>query len=217
MRGLLFTGGGRPDMALASRFFGDWDAVYAADSGLGGVYEAGLRADFVIGDMDSLEDDTLLSSFSPEQIIRSPRDKDLTDTELAMDRMRKNGITEIVLIGGDGGRMDHFFALERLFSRDNPPVMWIGATTLCLMLEGGSARNAVSVQGLAGQDVSVFPVAGGRCRMHAEGLIWPIDGLDWENGAYSLSNRTENGSCTLRAEEGRFLVVLPLEGTCELL
>src|SRR5690606_14208237 len=135
MRGLRFIGGDRPDMNHAARFFGSWDAIYAADSGLHGVLAAGLEPDCVIGDMDSIRDPQILDSLDANRIVRAACDKDETDTEMALALMEKNRIDDIVLIGGIGGRMDHFFALERLFGRENPPRLWIGTDTVAWLID----------------------------------------------------------------------------------
>lgn len=212
MRGLLFTGGSRPDMRQARRFFGEPDAVYAADSGIAGALEAGFTPDYVVGDMDSIEDPAILGSFDPERVLRADRDKDLTDTELALSLMRQHGMEDIVLVGGGGGRMDHFFALEKLFSLDNPPQLWIGSETIAVVLDARGPRERITVRGLKCESVSVFPAGNGPHRCTAQGLKWPVDSLDWDTGAYSLSNRAVHGRFTLEAEAGRFLVILPLDG-----
>lgn len=212
MRGLLFTGGNRPDMKLAARYFGTWAAVYAADSGLSGVREAGLDADFIVGDMDSLDNPDLLHSFDESRIVRASCDKDDTDTELALALMKKNGIDEIVLVGGGGGRMDHFFALERLFCRENPPQVWIGSETTAWLLDAAGKRTLLELTGLARESISIFPVGPAPHACHAEGLCWTVENLDWDSGSYSLSNRAQNGTCRIVSRAGRFLVITPIEG-----
>lgn len=215
-------------MRVASRFFGDYDAVYAADSGLVGAQEAGLHVNYVVGDMDSLPDPRVLDTYDSNQIVRFPCDKDLTDTELALKLMGDHGITEIVLIGGDGGRMDHFFALYRLFSLENPPILWIGSDTIARTIEAGSFHPAVSVQDLESEAaVSIFPVGSDifpsvissnfdsniSHSCVSDGLHWPVDDLLWDRGQFSLSNRAPLGSFKIEAILGRFLVIVPLKGT----
>ena len=220
MRGLLFTGGSRPDMSLATRFFGKYDAVYAADSGLLGAQEAGIEVNYVVGDMDSIPNLSVLENFDNKQIIRSPRDKDLTDTELALILMREQDISEIVLIGGDGGRMDHFFALYRMFSLKKPPIIWIGSDTIAFTLEAETNHESIVVTDLDCEAaVSIFPVGSAEnndlSHGHicvADGLYWPVNNLLWAGGQFSLSNRAPTGTCKIEAVAGRFLVVLPLIG-----
>ncbi len=212
MRGLLFIGGDRPDMNHAARFFGSWDAVFAADSGIHSALEAGLKPDCIVGDMDSLEYPEILDSLDKSSIIRAECDKDKTDTELAVDLMVRKGLDDIVLVGGTGGRMDHFFAIERLFSRENPPQVWIGTDTVAWLLDASGQRNALALTGLAKDPVSIFPVGTQPHVCHAEGFFWPVDNLDWDSGEYSLSNRARDGNCRIRAQTGRFLVIAPLDG-----
>lgn len=212
MRGLLFIGGDRPDMKNAARFFGAWDAVFAADSGIYGALEAGLEPDCIVGDMDSLEHPDILESIGAGRIVRAECDKDYTDTELALGLMVKEGFDDIVLVGGGGGRLDHFFALERLFAREHSPQIWIGTDTVAWLIDSSGQRTALALTGLANEPVSVFPVGPEPHVCQAEGLFWPVDHLDWDNGGYSLSNRARDGNCSLRAQSGRFLVIAPLEG-----
>lgn len=212
MRGLLFTGGCRPDMKQARRFFGTPDAVYAADSGIAGALEAGFEPDRIVGDMDSIEDPSILETIDPGRVFRADRDKDFTDTELAVSLMRQNGIGDIVLVGGGGGRMDHFFALEKLFSLENPPQIWIGSETIAFVLDKAGMRKRITVSGLTDEPVSVFSAGTSPHRCTAQGLKWAVDSLDWDNGAYSLSNRAVGGSFSLEAVSGRFLVILPISG-----
>ena len=108
--------------------------------------------------------------------------------------------------------MDHFFALEKLFSLDNPPQLWIGSETIAVVLDARGPRERITVRGLKCESVSVFPAGNGPHRCTAQGLKWPVDSLDWDTGAYSLSNRAVHGRFTLEAEAGRFLVILPLDG-----
>jgi len=211
MRGLLFTGGERPDMGVASRFFRDFDLVVAADSGLDSALAAGITPDLVIGDMDSLERKDLLDTMPPDRVERWPADKDLTDTEIALSAMEKRGIGEVTLVGGTGGRLDHLFAVIEIFNRPFCPSAWIGRESVAITVGAGSRTDTLRVGGLEpGQPVSIFPVGSGTHACGGRGLHWAVDTLDWDAGAYSLSNRAEGGSFELNSVSGRFLAIFPL-------
>ncbi len=222
MRGLLFTGGEMPDMAVASLFFGAYEFSVAADSGLEAALRAGIVPDLAIGDMDSIRSRTLLDALPPDRVERWDVDKDYTDTELALSAMQKRGVDEVVLVGGSGGRLDHLFAIEDLFRRDFYPELWISGETIVAVVEGGTRRAGLVIDGLEdSMPLSVFPVvsrggttAGMSCR--AEGLHWSIDGLAWDAGGYSLSNRVEGPRVRIAADTGRFMVVLPASGGLKL-
>lgn len=218
MRGLLFTGGTRPDMKLAEPLFGSYSFVVAADSGLLGAEEAGIVPDCIVGDMDSLPDRAVLDRYSAETIHEWPADKDFSDTELAMGILADKGIDEILLVGGSGGRMDHFFAVKALFDTDMPPAMWIGDESVAVASESGTGRSVIRIAGLeADAPVSVFPVGAGPHRCLGAGFQWAVDELDWDGGKYSLSNHCRSGSCRLEAVAGRFMIVVPLSPAVSIL
>lgn len=211
MRGLLFTGGEQPDMAVALRLIRNHDFVIAADSGFDAAHSAGMVPDLVVGDMDSVDRKDILESMPRERVERWPADKDLTDTEIALAELERRGIREVTLVGGSGGRLDHLFAVINLFTRPFCPGAWIGRESVALAVGAGIRKQGVFVEGLAPDGpVSVFPVGQGRHECKGMGLHWPIDDLDWDGGTYSLSNRAEQGRFKLSVESGRFLVIVPL-------
>ena len=82
------------DITLSSQ-----DIVIAADGGYDYLEESGLRADFVVGDFDSV-----LSRNLPSDSLRYPREKDDTDLMLAVRLGLSKGYTEFAIYGGLGGR-----------------------------------------------------------------------------------------------------------------
>lgn len=222
-RAIAFIGGDQPDFAAARDLIGPYEYVVAADSGLLAARRAGVEPDLAVGDMDSLPDLAALDSLPPDRVERHGRDKDETDTELALAAAHARGFRSVVLVGGSGGRMDHLLAIRDLFDRAEPPEAWICAESALFAVGEGSSRAALSASGLGRDDpVSIFPCGWGvdraaeralsrpLWRATSAGLRWPVDGLDWAGGVLSVSNRAEGGSFAFRAERGRFLVVVPL-------
>jgi thiamine pyrophosphokinase len=181
--------------------------IAAADSGLTAAEAAGLRPDWVLGDMDSLEDLSRLDAYPPERVLRYGVEKDHTDTELALRLLWAQGCDEVWLIGGGGGRVDHLLAIRSLFERDPCPSRWItaGEDLRCVdsPAELSLDRPPLSL-------VSVFPLGPGPWKAESTGLKWPLEGLPWNRGFFGLSNVAETGPLRLRAQQGRFLVILPL-------
>ncbi len=79
------------------------DLIIAADGGYGQL--GGCRADFVIGDFDSL-------GYVPDEkhVQVYPCQKDDTDMMLAVKLGLEKGYRQFVLLGGLGGRLDHTLA-----------------------------------------------------------------------------------------------------------
>ena len=211
MRGVIFTGGKQPDMQLVLPWIHSATYIIAADSGLLGVEAAGLVPDLLIGDMDSLPDLSILDRYPPEKKRIWPTDKNFTDTELAFSVMKEKGIDEIMLVGGSGGRMDHFFALLSLYKQEIFPAIWIGEESVSITVGYGTFLWEACIAGLSSTDpVSIFPVGNESHSCISRGLHWPIADLDWDSGIFSLSNRSDSDSILLKAIRGRFLLVIPL-------
>jgi thiamine pyrophosphokinase len=160
---------------------------------------------------DSIPDPAALSRYSADRVRVWPRDKDYTDTELALGALKDHGVDEVILVGGGGGRIDHFLALRALFDRPFCPALWIGDESVCVAVGKGTPSKTVRINGLSpDHPVSVF--AAGSAPHHAlgAGFHWDIGALTWDSGEYSLSNRAESGSVSVSATEGRFFIVFPL-------
>jgi len=86
--------------------------IYCADGGIRHAGELGLTPDMLIGDMDSAAG-SQVGSFpeSPaENVVRLPREKDVTDLFACVEDGLAKGFRDFTLIFCTGGRIDHFMA-----------------------------------------------------------------------------------------------------------
>jgi thiamine pyrophosphokinase len=213
--GIAFIGGEGPSPALCLRLAAEARrsgglVIAAADSGLAAAEEAGIRPDWIVGDMDSLGELpgglSRLEKYPPERVRRCPRNKDHTDTEMALELLRERGCDETWLVGGGGGRIDHLFALRALFEREPCPRRWITAAEDIRCVQAPARLDAAGPGGL----VSVFPLGEGPWEAESRGLRWPLAGLPWNRGFFGVSNEAPAGGFSVIALSGRFMVVLPL-------
>ncbi len=97
--------------------------VIAADGGLRFLLENKMHPDFLVGDLDSLKYDDVLT----EEIVKAavdeiphevvPVEKDDTDMGLAVAKAYEKGYHEILIYGGCGGaRVSHTFANVQLMT-----------------------------------------------------------------------------------------------------
>ena len=109
MKTLIVTGGSL-DICWVKEFIKTINAEYiiAADSGLKYIDELGLVPDMILGDYDSVEDG-LLDKYKSTDIKTYPREKDYTDTHIAIINALKAGASDIYILGATGTRMDHTF------------------------------------------------------------------------------------------------------------
>ena len=188
---LIFTGGERvlpqhyrPLLTINS-------LLIAADSGYL-YYEDGLTFDYAIGDFDSAP------AAKAKQIISYPPNKDYTDTELAVQLAVSKGFSQIYLIGGSGGRLDHLMANYRLLY-SYPITQWLTAH---------EHINVVSDE-LTWQSQEVVSLIGNEESQIAEctGLKWPLNGLNFAKQS-SISNQT-TGRFSLKMAKGKLIVIRP--------
>lgn len=182
----------------------------AADSGLRIAEDAGVKPDWIIGDMDSLDDPSRLAAYPQQCVIRMQHDKDFTDTEAAFSLAVEKGCKEILIIGGGGGRIDHLFGIRSLFERDVFPSRWITDNADIRCIDAGFVSGTLTLSLEKGTTVSVFPLGNGPWEAESSGLKWPLAGLPWDRGFFGLSNVATHMDFSVTAIKGRFMVILPM-------
>ncbi len=186
------------------------DLVVAADGGAGSLDRLGRRPDLLVGDLDSI-DPGLAARLAADgvPVERHPADKDASDTELAIDRAREAGASEIVVIGAVGGtRLDH--ELANLLLLVDPALAGCairvvrGSTTVRAMRGG----ERLDLDGTRGDVVSLLPIGGAATGVTTEGLRWELSGATLEMGrTRGLSNEVVSRPASVRFERGALLVV----------
>ena len=126
MRAFIYTGGAVFPDNITEHPKGD-DLCIAADSGFHTAKKCGDRVDVLVGDLDSIGSYKLDKK---TELLQGPAEKDVTDTQLAVETAIERGATELVIIGGFGGRADHMMSnlaiLEDLSNRGIYAVMLDG-------------------------------------------------------------------------------------------
>jgi thiamine pyrophosphokinase len=178
------------------------DFYVAADSGLLLARSFGLRPDYIVGDMDSLPNLAILDDYDSSHVMRYPREKDFTDTELGLKLAREMGCGRVVLLGGGGGRMDHFLGLYSLFHRENPPAAWLTDRDEIIYID-----SRYVLKGCRGREISLFPLGRRRVRMRSAGLKWPLEGLGWRVGDAGISNIVADNYAEIEIVTGALLLM----------
>ncbi len=206
MKGVLFTGGSSPLYQYIKEEIEEADIIIAADSGFDAAVGMGINPDIIIGDMDSIERTDILAGYPSDRVLRFPEDKDSTDTELGISYLQKKMFNNIVLIGGGGGRMDHFLGIFFLFDRDFSPDIWYTHNTRFQKITG-----SMEIPSIVGKTVSFFPLGNNKCRMKSKGLKWPLDNMEWSRGDMGISNIAVNDPFFIEMLEGRLIMITQLE------
>ncbi|MDQ1447571.1 MAG: thiamine pyrophosphokinae [Actinomycetota bacterium] len=214
-RAAIVLAGGDPVEPTLRRLLCDDAVVVAADSGLHQAELLGLRVDFVVGDLDSADPAAVERARAAGAVVeRHPVDKDATDLELALDVARARGARRITVVGGAGGRLDHFLVNVALLASPRLADLEIDARlgeAYVVVAQGGRPPHVIT--GAAGSLVTLLPAGGDACGITTEGLQYPLHGETLGRGTTrGVSNVLvrEEGSVVL--DEGTLLVIQAFGG-----
>ncbi len=201
----IFIGGEYPQKKYLENFNSP-SLIIAADSGYMAALKTGYTPDYVVGDFDSMDLSFVKEKIAQERIHQSPRDKDFSDTELALQLAQKLGAKAPLLIGGGGGRMDHMLAIVQIFNQNYIPAYWISAYERIFLIEGQAILDEKE-----GRTISFYPLEMAPTQVHSQGLVWELDKVAWKNGEFSLSNRIQNSPVKINSLAGKILAIIPHE------
>ena len=227
---LVFTGGDYPEPEKFITYFNESEDVVsfviAADSGLDTAEifskKYGFEIDAILGDMDSMKNvENRLALYKNKYIQKFSVEKDYSDTELALKlahEKRKNN-EKIILIGGDGGRLDHLFAIKEICGSKIAPTIWLckNQQIICIKEDDFSYLNVQFF--IQYNTFSIFPVGKfPNYTISSQGLFWPVDNLKWSQGEFSLSNKTSKFSSHIQLDvkKGAFIIILPTQVSVKL-
>lgn len=198
MRAIVVTNGNAP-LSLPANFVKDSDLIIAADGGLEIVEILGLDCDIAIGDFDSLKKVELLNNIKYQ---RYDKDKDFSDTELAIAYAKDQGCDEYILLGGGEGRMDHLLGIWGIFKNYEPPICWLTRKdSLYLVRDKKEFKTSI------GETVSIFnSIIGSKAIVSTKGLKWPLTDFIVTSNHFSLSNEASNGKLIVKCTLGSVFV-----------
>ncbi len=125
MKSVIFAGGDYGNSYFYRQIIPYFDLKIAADSGANFLREINVIPQILIGDMDSIDENTLnFCKNMGSEIIKFPPEKDEIDTELAMIEARKKGSDAIFIAGAFGSRLDQTFGVLRLMERFKESVLF---------------------------------------------------------------------------------------------
>jgi thiamine pyrophosphokinase len=185
------------------------DLVIAADSGLDRAVALGLDVGVVVGDLDSVSEHALeAAEAAGARIERHPAAKDAIDLELALDTARRLGAKRVVVVGGDGGRLDLFTGNLLLLA--SPAYTDLDIEAIVGTARVYVVRDEIVVAGRPGQLLSLLPVHGSAIGVTTEGLRFPLKREDLPAGtSRGCSNEFEAEVARVTLEEGVLLCILP--------
>ena len=202
MKAFIYVGGSILPENVTEHPKGD-DLRIAADSGYKNAELLGERVDIFVGDFDSFDGEL------PEsvEVVRLKPEKDLTDTQAAVEIAIDRGANEIVIVGGLDGRLDHTMSniaiLRDLADKNIPAVItdgnnrirYIRATSTLL------ARSQFKYISLLADGEKVKGVS-------IEGCKYPLKNATLTNKyQYAVSNEITGNCALISVKKGGIFII----------
>jgi thiamine pyrophosphokinase len=209
MEQVLIIANGELDQATAARIQRIApDGVIAVDGGADHCLALALKPSLILGDLDSLEPQTLAHFVRlGVPIERHPEQKDATDLELALLRAAQEGAKHIILAGALGGRLD--MTLSNVLLLTDPRLrhvrveLWQDRETAWLLRPPGG-----TVSGQPGDTLSLIPLLGDATGITTEGLSYPLrDEILILGLTRGVSNLLAGTTAVVHLREGCLLAV----------
>jgi thiamine pyrophosphokinase len=201
--------GGNPPTRATKQHIPAHQLVIAADSGLHGAIDLGLRVNVVIGDMDSVDKAVLAAvEANGTTVTQLPRDKDSTDAELALLKAVEMGATKIVLITKGGGRLDHELGVFAVLQNPGLRQCTIQALWDNSILHLIHGPASVTIAGKQGSNVGLIAAGGEASGITTTGLKWTLTNETLApHSSRGISNQLVEESAVISLQEGSLFVV----------
>ena len=202
MKAYIFTGGEIFHQYIEERPEEN-DLVIAADAGYKNAGLLGARVNILVGDFDSLggiPDDV-------DEVIKLPAEKDVTDTQLAVDLAIERGAEEIVIVGSTSGRLDHTLStlaiLEKYWEKRVPIYIVNGQNRVRYIRDSGFivVRSQYKYFSLIAADEKVKGVSieGGKYPLVRKTLF--------RNHQFAVSNEITKNCALINVKKGGVYII----------
>ncbi|HWP95980.1 MAG TPA: thiamine diphosphokinase [Syntrophomonadaceae bacterium] len=199
---ILANGEYGDDLTPYSQVLKEADIVLCADGGANYAYALSVRPHCIIGDMDSINNrvrEYFLGLDVP--VKKYPRQKDFTDTQLALSEAEALGANEIILVGSLGKRLDH--TLSNLYSCMELVQRGIKVSHLAAGMAVYLMSGELEITGKTGDLVSVLVLTDQALGVCERGFEYPLDRAVLSKGnPYTVSNRMLDEKGIITVEQG---------------
>ena len=204
---VIICNGNVSDYNYYKEYFNSAEYIICAD---GGAYHAkrfGIRPDILVGDFDSIPQDVLVMYKEKGiELSKFPVEKDMTDTELAIEVAVKKGYKSVVIIGGLGTRFDHsianVFLLKKMIDKG------VAVKVVDEHNEITAVRDKITLKRAEGFKVTLIPLTDRVKGVTTKGLYYTLDNATIEKGStLGVSNEFKSELAEISLKEGILLVI----------
>ena len=204
---IIISNGTINDYSYYSKYLDSCKFVICADGGATHARKFGIVPDILLGDFDSIptHDLEFFRSLGVE-ILKFPTEKDMTDTELAVDLAIKRGYDELIFIGGLGTRLDHslsnIFILKMMLYKGIKGVIVNENNEIALI------NSHIRLQKEDGIKVTLLPLSEKVDGVTTKGFYYKLDNATLFMGSsWGVSNEFVEDTAEVSITSGYLLVI----------
>lgn len=207
MKAIIFVNGDIKSSEKINKECVDADVIIAADGGANIAYRFNIVPDYIIGDLDSI-DEKSLKHFKTQgsKVEEYPSEKDYVDTELCLNKALELGADNIVYIGAIGNRLDHNLGnLHLLYKtlKKGAHSYIISETADVYLCEG-----FMEIEGNIGDTISMVPLLQDIKGITLKGFKYPLNNASFEFGdVFGTCNVLESEKAYIEIKKGCLAVI----------
>lgn len=169
--------------------YNTYELIIAVDGGANHLYRLGIMPNYILGDLDSIEDD-IREYYEASDVVfkKFPTKKDETDAELAVWLVEEVGLLGIDIYAALGGRTDHELAniqlLYYILDRGMYPRIISEHEEIYIL-----KNDEMTLKGNIGDIVSILPIRGDARGITLVNMEYSVEELDLK---YSVTRGISN-------------------------
>lgn len=198
---VILADGKFPEHEIPLSYLKNAERIVCCDGSVRNLINAGYLPDFIVGDLDSINNE--LADRFRDRIFYDDN-QDTNDLTKAVELCRRRGYTNIVILGATGKREDHTIgniSLLAEYARETEVIMVTDTGILCPYLESCEIISS------AGQQVSIFSLDP-QIEISSTGLKYSLVNKKISNWWVATLNESLGGKFTLDFEGGAIIVYL---------
>lgn len=186
----------------------NYDYIICADGGANHIYNMELIPNYIIGDLDSI-DNNIIKYYKECNVKfeKFPAKKNETDSEICIYLAQKLKAKKIHLMGALGGRIDHTIANINLLYYIK--CKGIVPTIISEKEEMYIAMNEeIIINGEKGNVISVIPINGDAEGVTLNNLEYPLEDYYMKFSVpLGISNVMIDNTCNIKVDKGSLIIV----------
>ena len=203
MKNYLISIGGNSTSDVLS-IESNFEEIIAVDSGIEHLLNLSLNPNTLIGDLDSISKKSLDEvKKNGVKILAFNSNKDQTDFELALNYLEEAEKSEVYIIGGESGEIDHLISIFLLIPSKSffENIIWLYGDKKIIFRQ----KIELNIKKLT--KFSIIPLSD-LTNLSIDGAEWNLDNKDIQFGeTLTLRNSTNEEQLNIRCDKGVFALI----------